>query len=83
MTHENDPVPHLPATWIGYRHMSPEYWLANGTDTIDVYRVEDVVFCEGIGNEMCNAGTGLVPIDRTAHDHYLGDMSTCQGPVVF
>jgi len=48
-----------------------------------VYRVEDVVFCEGIGNEMCNAGTGLVPIDRTAHDHYLGDMSTCQGPVVF
>ena len=38
---------------------------------------------EGIGNEEYNAGTGLVPIDGTAHDHYLGNISGCQGPVVF
>jgi hypothetical protein len=83
MTHENDPVPQLSPTWIGYQHTSPEYWLTNGTDTTDVYAADEVVVCEGIGNEECNAGTGLVPIDGTAHDHYLGDISACQGPVAF
>jgi hypothetical protein len=81
MTHVNDPVPQLPPTWIGYEHTSPEYWLANGTDTADDYSAGDVVVCEGVGNESCNAGTGLVPIDGTAHDHYLGAIDTCQGPL--
>ena len=43
----------------------------------------DIVVCEGIGNDGCNAGTGLVPIDGTAHNHYLGLISACQGPVEF
>jgi len=83
MTHENDPVPQLPPTWVDYEHTSPEYWLTNGTDTTDVYAASDIVVCEGIGNDGCNAGTGLVPIDGTAHNHYLGLISACQGPVEF
>lgn len=83
MTHENDPVPQLPPTWIGYTHTSPEYWLTNGTDTTDVYGADEVVICEGIGNAECNAGTGLIPIDGTAHNHYLGNITACQGPVAF
>jgi hypothetical protein len=83
MTHENDPVPQLPPTWIGSQHTNPEYWLTNGTDTTDLYAVDEIVVCEGIGNEECNAGTELVPIDGTAHDHYLGGISGCQGPVAF
>ncbi|KAE9368372.1 alpha/beta-hydrolase, partial [Stipitochalara longipes BDJ] len=83
MTHENDPVPQLPPTWIDYEHTSPEYWLTNGTDTSDVYARSNIVVCEGIGNAECNAGTGLVPIDGTAHNHYLGLISACQGPVSF
>jgi hypothetical protein len=79
MTHVNDPVPQLPPTWIGYEHTSPEYWLANGTDTTDDYSAGDVVLCEGVGNESCNAGTGLVPVDGTAHDHYLGAIDAGQG----
>jgi hypothetical protein len=71
MTHENDPVSQLPPTWIGYEHTSPEYWLTNGTDATDVYEASDVVVCGGVVNEECNAGTGLVPIDGTAHDHYF------------
>jgi hypothetical protein len=83
MTHEKDPVSQLPPTWIGYEHTSPEYWLTNRTDATDVYEASDVVVCEGVGNEECNAGTGLVPIDSTAHDHYLGVISACKGPVTF
>lgn len=81
VTHVNDPVPQLPPTWIGYQQISPEYWLANGTSVTDNYEVGDVLICEGIGNEDCNAGTGLVPIDGTAHDHYLGKISACQGSI--
>jgi hypothetical protein len=83
MAHKNDPVPQLPPTWIVNQHTSSEYWLANGTATTDLYAVDEIVVCEGIGNEECNARTGLVPIDGTAHDHYFGNISGCQGPVVF
>ncbi|KAK0105444.1 hypothetical protein ONS96_004831 [Cadophora gregata f. sp. sojae] len=81
MTHENDPVPQIPPTWIGYEHTSAEYWLANGTATTDVYKKEDVVVCDALGSTDCNAGTGLIPIAGDAHNHYLGVITACQGPV--
>lgn len=79
MTHFNDPVPQIPPTWVGYEHTSPEYWLSTGTGTTNDYTVEDVVVCEGVGNDGCNAGTGLIPIDGDAHNHYLGLIIACQG----
>lgn len=83
LAHENDPVPQIPPTWIGYQHTSPEYWLTNGTATKDVYTKENVVVCEGLGNEGCNAGTGLIQISGDAHNHYLGVITACQGPVAW
>jgi hypothetical protein len=83
MTHVNDPVPQLPPTWIGYQHIAPEYWLKEGNATTDEYAAGSVVVCEGVGNEECNAGTGLVPIEGEAHDHYLGDIGACQGPIAW
>lgn len=79
MTHLNDPVPQIPPSWIGYEHTSPEYWLSDGTDTTDDYQPSDVVVCEGLGNDDCNAGEGLIPIDGTSHSHYLGLIDGCQG----
>jgi len=79
MTHVNDPVPQLPPTEIGFQHTSPEFWLEGGNATTDEYTAGEVWVCEGVGNEGCNAGTGLVPIDGTAHDHYLGDIGACEG----
>ncbi|KAH7390318.1 lipase [Cadophora sp. MPI-SDFR-AT-0126] len=81
ITHENDPVPQIPPSLIGYEHTSPEYWLTNGTATTDVYEKENVVVCEGLGSTGCNAGTGLIPISGDAHNHYLGVISACQGPI--
>jgi hypothetical protein len=83
MTHENDPVPQLPPAWIGYQHTSPEYWFATGANTTNLYVTDEILVCEGIENEECNAGMGLVPIDGTAHNHYLGNISACQRPVAF
>ena len=81
MTHVNDPVPQIPPTWIGYEHTSPEYWLSDGNDTTNDYEVSDVIVCEGIGSSGCNAGTGLIPLDGTAHNHYLGNITACQGGI--
>lgn len=42
--------------------------------------------CIGIGAAEpaeCNAATGLVPIEGAAHDHYLGDISACQGALAW
>ncbi|TVY87816.1 Lipase [Lachnellula willkommii] len=83
MTHENDPVPQLPPTLVGYQHTSPEYWLSGGDALKDDYSSQDVVVCYGVGNEACNAGTGLVPINGEAHDHYLGLIAACQGQSSF
>ncbi len=79
MRHLNDSVPQLPPSWMDYEHTSPEYWLSDRTDTTDDYNSTDVVICTGLGNADCNAGTGLIPIDGTAHSHYLGGIDLCQG----
>ncbi|KAL2062448.1 hypothetical protein VTL71DRAFT_6714 [Oculimacula yallundae] len=81
MTHENDPVAQIPPSWIGYEHTSPEYWLSGGSATTDVYTKEQVTVCAGVGSEGCNAGTGLIPIAGDAHNHYLGVITACQGPI--
>lgn len=81
MTHYNDPVPQIPPEWVDYEHTSPEYWLATGPDTREEYSVQDIIVCEGIGNDSCNAGTGLIPTDGTSHSYYLGQIDVCAGPV--
>jgi hypothetical protein len=86
MTHLNDPVPQIPPTWIGYKHTSPEYWLSDGTATTDDYGVGDIEVCKGVGGEEpeeCNAATGLLPLEAMAHNHYLGSIDACKGPIAW
>lgn len=83
MTHVNDPIPQIPPPWLGFQHTSPEYWLSTGDATTDVYTANEVVVCEGLGNANCNLGTGLIPIAGDAHNHYLGPITACQGPVAW
>ncbi|CZS98256.1 related to Lipase [Rhynchosporium graminicola] len=81
MTHENDPVAQIPPSWLGYAHTSPEFWLSGCNATTDVYTKEQVTVCEGVGTDGCNTKTGLIPIEGDAHNHYLGVITACQGPV--
>jgi len=32
VTHKNDPVPKLPPALLGYRHISPEYYVTSGNE---------------------------------------------------
>ncbi|TAQ83441.1 hypothetical protein B7494_g8232 [Chlorociboria aeruginascens] len=74
-THLDDPVPRLPPLLLGYRHTSPEYWLADGTATTTDYNITDVVVCAGDANLGCNGGTG--GFDVTAHGYYFYYISGC------
>ncbi|KAJ6440028.1 lipase [Purpureocillium lavendulum] len=75
VTHRDDPVPRLPPIFIGYRHISPEYWLAGGRMDQNDYRIGDVKFCDGIANTGCNGGT--FGLNIISHLHYLGETAGC------
>lgn len=75
VTHESDPVPRLPPLLLGYRHLSPEYWLHNGESTQNDYHISDIEKCNGYINLACNSGT--LGLDIRAHSHYLVPMSSC------
>lgn len=75
VTHEEDPVPRLPPLLIGYRHVSPEYWLSGGEKTHE-YSLDKIKKCLGAANIHCNAGTH--GIDIRDHSWYFLPMSTCQ-----
>ncbi|KAI1092472.1 alpha/beta-hydrolase [Rostrohypoxylon terebratum] len=75
VTHLDDPVPRLPPIFLDYRHVSPEYWLSDGTANTTTYAASDIKVCTGFANTKCNAGTGGLDID--AHLHYFGAISGC------
>ncbi|KAI0593085.1 lipase [Biscogniauxia sp. FL1348] len=76
VTHLDDPVPRLPPLFLGYRHTSPEYWLAGAAAfNASTYAPADVAVCDGYANTDCNAGTrGL---DPDAHSYYFGPIGAC------
>ncbi|KAM0433965.1 hypothetical protein ACHAPT_003909 [Fusarium lateritium] len=75
VTHGRDPVPRLPPIVFGYRHTSPEYWLAGGASTKTNYGVNDIRVCEGPANLACNGGT--LGLDIVAHLRYLQNTDSC------
>lgn len=75
ITHLNDAVPKLPPIVLGYRHITPEYWLSDGTDITDDYNISDIKICTGIANVNCNAGQ--LGYDILAHQHYFGPIAAC------
>ncbi|RSL38138.1 hypothetical protein CEP53_015139 [Fusarium sp. AF-6] len=75
VTHGRDPVPRLPPIVFGYRHTSPEYWLAGGASTKIDYAVDDIKVCEGAANLHCNGGT--LGLDVVAHLRYFQNTDAC------
>ncbi|KAI9788784.1 MAG: hypothetical protein M1816_006565 [Peltula sp. TS41687] len=74
VTHTDDPVPRLPMDWLGYRHVSPEYWITRLDDNV---ATSDVQKIDGTNSKSGNAGTAGFNTD--AHQHYLGSISACSG----
>ncbi|UNI19643.1 hypothetical protein JDV02_005818 [Purpureocillium takamizusanense] len=75
VTHRDDPVPRLGPMFLGYRHISPEYWLAGGGVDQTDYPVGAVRRCDGIANTECNAGT--FGLNIFSHLYYLTHMIGC------
>lgn len=74
VTHTDDPVPRLPFDWMGYRHISPEYWITRIDGNA---AASDVFVIEGTSSKAGNAGTSGFNTD--AHQQYFGPISACSG----
>lgn len=76
LTHSADPVPLLPPSVLGYRHMSPEYWLV-GDSTRAEFGARNVTVCVGLLNFECNGGTLWTTISPLEHSYYFQRVSGC------
>lgn len=81
VTHTADPIARLPPLFLGYSHVSPEYWLSTGNSTTTEYTTADVVVCEGTTNLDCNGATS--GFDMVAHSHYFRLIDGCKGSIVW
>lgn len=74
VTHDNDLVPKVPPSHLGFSHASPEYWITVGDDTTVTSSDIDVI--EGVGSKAGNAGTLDPSIDN--HYWYFEHINGCQ-----
>ncbi|KAJ9419482.1 hypothetical protein FOXG_07142 [Fusarium oxysporum f. sp. lycopersici 4287] len=73
VTHYNDPVPRVPPMFVGYAHISPEYYIS--TPGLAPVTTADIRVCTGIRNPDCN-GAWII-VDILAHIEYFDIMGLC------
>ena len=74
VTHRDDPVPRLPPFLLGFRHVSPEYYIDSGVEeypTLDNIEVYD-------GTLNFGGSEGNIAIQVDAHRFYFGRTSACE-----
>ncbi|MCJ1321499.1 hypothetical protein MMC15_006844 [Xylographa vitiligo] len=76
ITAGDDPIPRMPGAILGYRHVSPEYWIPTRTDEPSASGIHVL---EGYYNTNGNSGTRWLHWD--SHSHYFGYISKC-GPAL-
>lgn len=76
ITHYDDIVASLPPTWIGFAHVSPEYWLRRKDSSDLNYPLSEVEVCEGIKPSGCRNSKGTT-LSTEAHSYYFGQLSAC------
>ena len=74
VTHFDDPVPMLPPLWLGYVHISPEYFIDKGNGIVPT--TNDIKELLGDVNNLGNTGEPL-SFDIAAHLWYFGNISAC------
>ena len=75
VTHYDDPVPRLPPLLLGFRHISPEYYIGSG-DYVPVTSA-DVDVYTGDVNFGGNTGNLRSLDDLDAHEWYFNNISHC------
>ncbi|CAI4210340.1 unnamed protein product [Parascedosporium putredinis] len=75
VTHGSDPVPRLPPAILGFRHTTPEYWIAANAADDGVWAANEITVCTGTSNLSCNGGTILLAVD--AHLSYFQSVGGC------
>ncbi|KAL5118906.1 hypothetical protein ACEQ8H_003229 [Pleosporales sp. CAS-2024a] len=75
VTHLHDPVPKLPPAFLGYRHVSPEYYIT-AANNVSVTPA-DISVIQGTVNFTGNAGD--LGLDPAAHGWYFDSIDVCEG----
>jgi len=74
ITHFDDPVPRMPPLFLGFVHISPEYFIDKGNDIVPT--ANDIKQLSGDVNMLGNTGEPF-KLDIAAHLWYFGKISGC------
>ncbi|MCJ1403638.1 hypothetical protein MMC11_006861 [Xylographa trunciseda] len=76
ITAADDPIPRMPGAILGFRHLSPEYWIPTRPDDPSAAEIHVL---EGYYNTNGNSGTHW--LHWHSHSHYFGYISECGPPL--